>query len=98
MIDVLNISEIKENYQDKLNHFALLVLGKHIIHLKIENYDQIALWINAIRKLREFYFMMGFRSTTQEYKEPVSDIVMLKILAENESRNPQYILVILVIF
>ena len=93
MIDVLDITEIKEAYENKLNHFALIILGKHTIHLKLENYDLIARWILAIRKLREYYFDLGYRSTTQEYKEPVKDLIMLKIMAENESRNPQYLLV-----
>ena len=86
MIDVLNIREVEDNYMDKHSHFALKIFDK-IVHLKIDNYDLKAKWISAIESLKNHYLFLGHRPTMKEYKKNVKDEIMLKIMAENESRN-----------
>ena len=85
IIDVRNIKDLEDNYKNKLSHF-LLKLEDSDIHLKCDDYDAKAEWINVINFFRDKY-NTDVVYNEFKYKEKLDDETSLRIYAENEMKH-----------
>lgn len=84
-MDVRDIVEIEDSYQNKISHFLIRLVDNEL-HLKCDNYDVKNNWIKAIRFMKR-KFKNSNHFSKRKYKEEINDEIMLEIYAENEQKH-----------
>ena len=82
-LDIRNIKDIVDNYNNKDEHFLIRNQDDSTLHLKCDKMGEKEVWIEAINYMREFY--ANDKSSKIIFKD-LDEETRIEILSENDLR------------